>query len=200
VQPTAESLLASASERCANHPERAATLTCARCGSFGCEACRSTELVGHCAPCAERLARARLVGHVPIFGIVMMVHGLLTAGLGLYYGVFGTFFAGNIFSLEPDPSREPHPADDLFPGIMLGTFLVLSVLQLVPGILQVWAGYRARSFRSRGLAVAALIVGLLPALGCYCGPTGLALLVWGLIVLRDPDVRARFAATEASAT
>jgi hypothetical protein len=181
-------------ERCANHPETAATLTCPRCGSFVCDACRSNELAGHCTACAERLARSRLVAHVPPLAITMMVHGVLTAGLGVYYLVFGTFFAGSIWSV-PASEQAAEPVDELLPGIMLGAFVFLGMVQILPGVLQIWAGYRARTFHSRGLALAALIVGLAPALGCYCGPTSVALLVWGVIVLRDPDVRARFAAS-----
>jgi hypothetical protein len=93
------------------------------------------------------------------------------------------------------------PVDEgLFSGIVLGAFGLLAVLQVVPGALQVWAGYRARTFRSRGLALGALIAGLASSLGCYCAPTALALMVWGIVVLRDPDVRARFAASRVAGT
>jgi hypothetical protein len=40
---------------CANHSLIAAVFTCERCGSFGCESCRSTSLPAFCEPCSLRI-------------------------------------------------------------------------------------------------------------------------------------------------
>ncbi len=185
-----------ASDRCALHPERAAAGTCARCGSFMCGECSSPEVALHCASCAERLSRGRFVAQVPILAVAMMVHGALTAGMGLYYLVFGGFFAANLGTSTPRP--EEGPGAELFAGLMFGALGVIAVAHLVPGVLQLWAGWRARTYRSRVLAFLALGSGLLTLIGCYCAPTSLGLAVWGVIVLAGEAVRDRFAAAAAS--
>jgi hypothetical protein len=56
---------------CAVHPLAPATFTCGRCGSFACEACRSTRQAGQCVACDVRGER------------VLDVGATLSAGLGL---------------------------------------------------------------------------------------------------------------------
>lgn len=185
-----------ASDRCALHPERAAEGTCARCGSFMCGECSSPELAQHCGSCTDRLSRGRFVAQVPILAVAMMVHGALTAGTGLYYLVFGGFFAANLGTSTPRP--EEGPGAELFAGLMFGALGLIAVAHLVPGALQLWAGWRARTYRSRVLAFLALGSGLLTVIGCYCAPTSLGLAVWGVIVLASEPVRDRFAAGAAS--
>jgi hypothetical protein len=70
----------------------------------------------------------------------------------------------------------------------------------VPGLLQLRAGYRLRSFRSRTLGLVALSAGVATVFGCYCAPTSIALLIWGVVVLANRDVIARFAASSGSDT
>ena len=178
---------------CAAHPERPALATCRRCGSFMCAECRAEAMPELCAPCAARLEEGRFVGQVPMLGTVMIVHGVLVGGLGLYFLVFGGFFAQSVATAPA--SSAP---DDPFAGFMLGAFSLIGLVHMVPGVLQVWAGVQLRAFRSRGLALAGLGAGLVTVLGCYCSPTSIAMLVWGLIVLMHEDVRARFAAAGGS--
>lgn len=139
-----------------------------------------------------------MVRQVPILAIATMVHGALLAGTGLYYLVFGGFFAANL-STTPAPADEG-PFGELFSGLMIGAIGIISLVHIVPGVLQLWAGWRARTFRSRGLAFLALGAGLVSLFGCYCAPTSLGMLVWGAIVLANQAVRDRFVATAASDT
>jgi hypothetical protein len=181
-------------ERCGAHPERAAASTCERCGTFICAACRSEEMPAFCVDCAARIDRGRLVGHVPILGIVMMVNGVLIASMGLYLAVFGVTFA---HSLATAPGSSA-PAEDLVTGIVMGGLGFVGLAHGIAGGLQIWAGWRARTFHSRGLALTALFGGLLTVVGCYCTVTAVPILIWGLVVLLDEDVRGRFAATRSS--
>jgi hypothetical protein len=178
---------------CAADPERPSVATCGRCGSFMCGECRSEELPDRCAACASRLEQGRFVSQVPMLGVVMIVHGVLVGGLGLYLLVFGGFFAQSVASAPAAPQ-------DPFAGFMVGAISFIGLLHMVPGVLQVWAGLRVRAYRSRGLGFVALGLGLVTVLGCYCSPTSIALLIWGAIVLVHEDVSARFAATRGSGT
>ena len=94
--------------------------------------------------------------------------------------------------------RDRTTSVDAIDAVMVGAFSVIGLVHMVPGVLQVWAGVQLRAFRARGLALAGLGGGLVTVLGCYCSPTSIAMLVWGLIVLMHEDVRARFAAAGGS--
>jgi hypothetical protein len=158
-----------------------------------CAECRAEAMPELCAPCAARLEEGRFVGQVPMLGTVMIVHGVLVGGLGLYLLVFGGFFAQSVATTPASTTSV-----DAIDAVMVGAFSVIGLVHMVPGVLQVWAGVQLRAFRSRGLALAGLGAGLVTVLGCYCSPTSIAMLVWGLIVLMHEDVRARFAAAGGS--
>ena len=62
---------------------------------------------------------------------------------------------------------------------------------LSAAIVRVVAGVRCLRYRSRTFAIVALSSGVLTILTGYCLPTGLALLIWGLVVLmNESTVRA----------
>ncbi len=181
--------------RCAEHPDRPSAGTCARCGSFMCADCRAEAVADHCADCASRLEQGRFVSQVPALAITMIVHGVLVGGMGAYFVVYGLFFAHTVATAPGAPASE---LDGIMSGIALGALSGIGVANLIPGALQIWAGIRLRTFRSRRLGLFALGAGLLTVLGCYCTPTSVALLIWGAVVLMHQDVVARFAATRPS--
>jgi len=183
-------------EVCAVHPERASVGTCERCGSFMCEGCRSAPGAGLCETCARRLGRGRWVAQVPILGVLMMVHGGLTVAMGLILLVYGVFTAAALGGL---PANDD-PAQQAMSSIMLGGMLGLGVIHMPSGVLQLLAGWRVRTYQSRGLGITSLWLGLLTFLGCYCLPTSLAMIVYGSIVLHSGEVVERFDAERPAAT
>jgi hypothetical protein len=64
------------------------------------------------------------------------------------------------------------------------------------GILRIIAGIMNLKYRGRRLGLTALIIGTLSLFTMYCAPTSIALLVDGLIVYMDEDVRRAFALGE----
>ncbi|HEY8432839.1 MAG TPA: B-box zinc finger protein [Sandaracinaceae bacterium] len=186
-----------AGERCAVHADRPAAATCARCGSFMCDECRAPDLPRCCTACGTRLATGRFVAQIPAFGIALMVHGGITAATGLYYAVFGGFLALEWARVPSEPS-DALPIDALFESLFFGVAALMGLVHFVPGALQMWAGWRVRTYRSRRLAILALVAGLVAGIGCYCAPTSIGMLVWGLVILMERDVRERFAAAEGS--
>jgi MFS family permease len=183
-------------ERCAQHVDRFSSVTCRRCGTFCCAACHSEEFPTHCRECAERLARGKRVGQVPMLGIVMMIHGTLMVGSGIYAVSFGGLFAQSFAERAPTDGS----GDGELGGIFLGASMLFGIALLVPGVLQVLSGWKARTYRGRSFAIAALVSGLVGSIFCYCAPSSIALLIWGLVVLLGEDVAARFAVTRPSAT
>lgn len=81
----------------------------------------------------------------------------------------------------------PPPPDELLIG--LRAFAGLWILVVLT------ASFRMMSGRNHGLAVAGMVMHLFPCTG-LCWPLGLAVGVWGLIVLQRPEVKAGFEANE----
>ncbi|GAB4216488.1 MAG: hypothetical protein OHK0013_43050 [Sandaracinaceae bacterium] len=184
---------------CARHPDRPAAGRCKRCGDNLCRSCADERVDGVCRACVERLSSRGKVPQVEWLAVVTMVHGGLMLAYALLLVVYGVAFGAAFSSvvLQPTPGRET-PPPELFGGIMAGTVGLMALGMLVPGLLQLVAGWYMRQFRYRLLAVVALVSGLVSILGCYCFPTSLALLVWGAIVLFDRDVGQRFEAVRGS--
>ncbi len=184
--------------RCAVHPDRSAGETCARCGNFMCVECSGGRTAGQCAACDALARTSRYVAHVATLGVVMMIHGGILTLVALYYLGLGGFLAYG-FATEPMPAT---PGAEALPmaEIMLGAMGGVGVLHLAPGLLQLYAGYRVRVFRARGLGIGALLSGLLTTCGCYCMPTSAILAIWGLVVLVDDAVKRRFADESGSGT
>lgn len=182
--------------RCALHPDAIADAgTCARCGSFMCGACGASGFAQPiCRACALRLRGGRFVSQVPALGIVMMIHGAMILSLGIFLVVYGAFFAAAAYD-TPNPLAGPA---EVIAQLVVSSMVGIGLLQFLPGVLQIVAGWRARTYHSRGFAIAALVAGLLAMITCYCAPTSIAMLVWGLVVLLGKDVAARFASEEAS--
>lgn len=182
------------SAACAKHPDRVAGQTCARCGSFMCGECVSEDVIGHCRECASRLEQSRLVAQVPWLAITMMVNGVFFVGAALFAFLFGPIAAHKYQVRGPEPAP-----DDPFAGLVVTGSIIVGLVLLVTGVPQIWAGALARTYRGRAFAISALLLSLIGCMGFYCIPTTLALLVWGLVVLFNDDVAARFAATRSSA-
>lgn len=140
--------------------------------------------------------------HVPALGVVLMVHGALLVLMAGFLGIYGVSLGISFGSMPaPDPSTDPLAPDPRWlEDVMLWTMVVMTLVHGAAGAIQLFAGWRIRTFRSRGVGIAALFAGLGGLIGCYCGLTAIALLVWGLIVLLHSAVAERFAAVRRSAT
>lgn len=165
-------------------------LTCARCGDHLCEACAAERVGELCAGCHDLLAHRGKVPHVQWLAVVTMVHGAMLLAFGallvVYGGVLGVYLA------RVQTTRADAPDGDVVAAVVAVAVFLMAVGQLLPGVLQILAGWYAREFRHRIFALVALASGLLSVVGCYCLPTSIALLVWGLVVLFDDAVVRRF--------
>ena len=81
------------------------------------------------------------------------------------------------------------------PGIewVLGAgYLVVGIVLLLAGIFRIYTGLQNFRYRKRVLGIVSLVCGLVSMMGCYCTPTGIGILIYGLIVYLNPAVRAAF--------
>jgi hypothetical protein len=58
--------------------------------------------------------------------------------------------------------------------------------------LVIFGGLKMKNLESRGLAMAASIIALIPCFACYC--LGIPVGIWSLVVLSKPEVKAAFRA------
>ena len=137
------------------------------------------------SPFAEHIPSGR-ASHVPIVAILMMVQGGLEALYSLFMFAMGvmlpTFVAGAARG-QPAPQQGPPPA--ILGWAIGGIYLAIGAVCLVAAILKLVAGFRNYRFRGRTLGVVALFSGLVTLFTCYCLPTAVALLIYGLIVYFD---------------
>jgi len=125
-----------------------------------------------------------------IQGVLEIPMGLVTAGLGLLFPALaqmGEFQKGQ-------NGAQPPPTEFFwFFGVI---YFVIGVPVLLCGILRIVAAVRNYRFKSRTLGMVSIIGGLCSMLSCYCAPTAVGLLVYGLILFLNPAVKAAFQMVE----
>ena len=109
----------------------------------------------------------------------MAAIGLLFAVLGAISGASGivTFQAGT---------------SNLDPSMAALLYVVTGLVIVIVGGLNIFAGLKVKNYRGKTLAIVALAAGLLTSVTCWCAPTALGLLIYGLIVLMNEDVKRAF--------
>ena len=129
-----------------------------------------------------------------LLGILMVCNGALTSLFGIY-GVVMAFTMPSIIAQDPNNKLEPEVSMFLtiFMGIYGACFLGVAILSIL-------AGLGVRQYRGYVFATVALVANMATVITCYCFPTSLALLIFGLIVLLDSDVKNAFRAVASGET
>jgi hypothetical protein len=143
-----------------------------------------------------------MVSHIPVVAVLMIVQGVLECLAGVLYA-YVAFVVRQEAGWDAPAGRMPRggmpaggmPGGGIFP-LTLVLIVALLVVALSIGILRIIAGITNLKYRGRRLGLAALTVGTLSLFTGYCAPTTIALLVYGLIVYMNEDVRRAFAMGE----
>src|SRR5262245_55124047 len=93
---------------------------------------------------------------------------------------------GLVFAISPADS----PNGDA--TVVIALFVAGLLISLL-GLCRIGVGIANLFLRGRVAGMAVLCVGLLSSLSCCCGPSSLALCLYGLIQYGDPEVRRLFA-------
>lgn len=96
----------------------------------------------------------------------------------------------------PPPGGRGGPEPWIMGGIYGGGGLLIAAC----GVLNSVAGVRAMGFKNRVLALVALFSNVIVLMTCYCTVTAIPMMIYGLIVLFQPDVTRAFAMVAAGAT
>jgi hypothetical protein len=128
-----------------------------------------------------------------VVAILMIVQGTMTTLMGLMLAVAAVAVP---MMIEADMRRNngfnggPPPAEMRW--FMLGIYGVMGLCALSAGLLQIYGGIQGIRLRNHTLGLVALGAGVLTVVTCYCFPTSLALLIYGLIIYFHDTTRRAF--------
>ena len=134
-----------------------------------------------------------MVSQVKIVGILMLVHGITVTLMGALYAAVGPM----VMAFAPPP---PAGGGGPPPELLLVIYVVMGSVIMVVGVINIIAGYRVMTMRNRVLGIVALFLNILPMLTCYCAPTSIGMMIYGLIVLFQGDVGLAFERVSRGAT
>jgi hypothetical protein len=140
--------------------------------------------------------RKNRVKRVPLVSILLMVQG----GLEIAVGIMLAVLAVAIYVMKDSPGMQqnfPQPQQGSpnnvdIPLVLTALYLGVGVSMLALGNLKALAGWKNRNYRGRVLGICALLSSPLSFLTCYCLPTGIALMIYGISVYRNADVKEAF--------
>lgn len=134
-----------------------------------------------------------MVNQVPVVSILMIVNGALVSLMGLLYSAMGPLMCTMINLAPPPGPGGPKPEDKIAFTAISGIYIVLGLPTLACGALNIVAGIRGLMFRNRIFALVALFCNIITVFTCYCSPISIGVMIYGLIVLFQPDVARAFA-------
>lgn len=132
---------------------------------------------------------------VSIFQIVVGGFELFMAGLlAIYTGVFGAFSMGMIE--VPEGDEDPR----LIFGIISAVTLFFGLMIFVAAVLRIWSGIAGFYFKRRKMAIAGTVLGISSALTMYCSIFSIGMLIYGLIIYCDRNVKRAYEMAEQGMT
>jgi hypothetical protein len=113
--------------------------------------------------------------------------------MGLGLAAMGVFLPAlsRMKEFKEAQATDEMPPEQFF-WVFGGIYLAIGVVALASGILRIVAGVQNYRFKSRILGLVSIIVGVAPVFTCYCAPSAIGMLVYGLIIHLDPAVVAAF--------
>ncbi|KAA1257939.1 hypothetical protein LF1_04300 [Rubripirellula obstinata] len=130
--------------------------------------------------------RRGMVGHVQILGVLMIVHGIIDLLAAVFMMAYAWMMPGLMRQIGAGNGAKPMP-----PQAEWGMLLVMGgigVVFLIAGVSNLLGGIWAIQFRRRPGVVVGLVAGFAMLLSCYCFPTSLALMIYGMFVMFSQPV------------
>jgi uncharacterized membrane protein HdeD (DUF308 family) len=143
-------------------------------------------------PPGSPYGQSNWVNQVRTFAILNLVQGILELLFGLMISAAVAMFPflADMEAVKKAQAEQGNP-EQMF-WVMGVVYLVIGIIALTSGILRIVAGVQNYRLKGRMLGIVSLIVGMAPVFTCYCAPTAIALLVFGLIIFLDPAVKSAF--------
>jgi RsiW-degrading membrane proteinase PrsW (M82 family) len=136
-----------------------------------------------------------MVRQVRLVAVLSIVQGGLECLAGVLYVAMGPLMRTFLDAALEQQAREGGMRPQLPPAFatwMAVVYALLGLAALAVGALRIVAGIRGLKYRGRILGIVSFAVGVASFFTCYCAPTSLALMVYGLIVYLNADVGRAF--------
>jgi hypothetical protein len=129
-----------------------------------------------------------------VVAILMMIQGTLSVLMGLVF-IGAAIMLPQLITADMQRQARPPggPNTDQMMWILLGTYSVMGACGIIPGLLLIYAGFQNLWLRGYTLGIVALSSGAISLGTCYCLPTALALLIYGLIIYLNVTTKKAFA-------
>lgn len=125
-----------------------------------------------------------------VISILLIVHGSLTVLVGLF--VIGMSLLVPA-ALSGQMAQRPRPAGaPATETVVIIIYGVIATVALTTGVLQISGGICNLWLKNYGLGLAAIASCGLSIATCYCFPTGMALLIYGLIIYLNHSTKLAF--------
>ena len=136
------------------------------------------------------------ITQIMVVSILMFVQAGFEILMGLlslvYVAMFG-FMGTSIINSGNRPVQRPdQPPPELIFGLIAVGFGVVCLICIFSGALRIYAGVNNIKHRRRTLGIVSLCFGAITALTFYCLPTSIGLLIYGLIIYLNPEVKRAF--------
>jgi hypothetical protein len=129
------------------------------------------------------------VSQVRVVAILNCVQGGLELAIGIML-IAVAIIMPIVMGMEQN--RQANPPPEEMRWFVGGLYGVMGGLPLIAGVLRIVAGIANFRFRGRTMGLISFVVGLVSMTACYCAPTSIAVLVYGLIIYLNPAVKAAF--------
>lgn len=134
------------------------------------------------------------IQQVRVFAILNAVQGLLEFPLGVMLLIVGGMFPAMMAMDRNNPNRPvggPEPPEEMM-WIVMAMYMTIGGVLLLISALRLFAAYRNFYFKGRVLGFVSMGLGVASMFTCYCAPTSIAILIYGLILYLNPAVKAAF--------
>lgn len=127
-----------------------------------------------------------------VISILLIVQGTMAILMGLLF-IGAAIFVPQVIAADMQRQRPPGgPSLEEMRMILLATYGVMGACGVLPGILQIYAGFQNLWLRGHTLGLVAICGGVVNLGTCYCFPTALALMIYGMIIYLNPTTKMAF--------
>lgn len=133
------------------------------------------------------------VQQIRVVAILNCVQGGLEGLAGAGLSGLGVFVSIMIMTERNNPGfRNGNAPPAGMEWLVGGFYVAIGMPLLLVGILRIYAGLQNFRYRGRVLGIISFVCGAASVFTCYCAPTAIGMLIYGLIVYLNPAVQAAF--------
>ena len=132
-----------------------------------------------------------MVSQVRIVSILNAVQGFLEIPMGLFTMSMSLLFP-TMMRLDPNFKNQKDAPPEFLIWIMAAVYIAMGAPVFIGGVVRIVAAYQNYQYKARTLGFVSFILGMSSVLSCYCAPTAIGVLVYGLIIYLNPAVTAAF--------